>query len=111
MIIRKPLPRPLGLHEPLRHPDHPKPRTRREFISQGFMSGSAMAFVPSIVGLMLANPRVAEALSPDINLLKGPCHISNGFGVPFICFDLSGGANLLGSEVLAGQKGGQFDFL
>ena len=29
--------------EPLRHPDHPRPITRRDFVSQGFMSGSAFA--------------------------------------------------------------------
>ncbi len=111
MIIRKPLPRAHGLHEPLRHPDHPKPRTRREFLSQGFISGGAMAFVPSIVAWMLANPRVANALSNDINQLKGPCKISSGSGVPFISFDLSGGANLVGSEVMVGGPGGQTDFL
>jgi len=31
--------------------------------------------------------------------------------VPFICFDLAGGANLAGSNVLVGQGGGQLDFL
>ena len=30
----------LGLHEPLRHQDHPRPRTRREFLAQSFMHRS-----------------------------------------------------------------------
>jgi len=31
--------------------------------------------------------------------------------VPFICFDLAGGANISGSNVLVGGRGGQLDFL
>ncbi len=31
--------------------------------------------------------------------------------IPFICFDLAGGANIAGSNVLVGQAGGQLDFL
>jgi len=95
----------------MRHPDHPKPRTRREFISQGFMAGSAMAIVPSMLGAVLASHR-ANALSNDITALKAVCNISNGSGmVPFICFDLSGGGNIAGSNVMVGGPGGQGDFL
>jgi hypothetical protein len=40
------------------------------------------------------------------------CGISAGAGkIPFICFDLSGGANIAGSNVLMGREGGQLDFL
>jgi hypothetical protein len=31
--------------------------------------------------------------------------------IPFICFDLSGGGNIAGSNVLVGGPGGQLDFL
>ena len=31
--------------------------------------------------------------------------------IPFICFDLAGGANIAGSNVLVGKQGGQLDFL
>src|SRR5690606_25933102 len=31
--------------------------------------------------------------------------------IPFICFDLAGGANIAGSNVLVGREGGQLDFL
>ncbi len=31
--------------------------------------------------------------------------------IPFICFDLSGGANIMGSNVLGGMQGGQLDFI
>ena len=40
------------------------------------------------------------------------CNIQQGAGkIPFICFDLAGGANIAGSNVLVGKEGGQLDFL
>ena len=58
-IIRK-IPRGLGRYEPLRHADHPRPTTRRQFLAQGFMTGGASVLLPSIFSLM-ANPRIAQA--------------------------------------------------
>jgi len=101
---------------PQLHGDHPRPVTRRQFVAQGFMSGAAYATGAGILSLF-ANPREAFAqsnLSQDMqNLLINPCQIaSNGAGkIPFICFDLAGGANIAGSNVLMGQQGGQRDFL
>ena len=101
---------------PQLHGDHPRPVTRRQFVAQGFMSGAAYATGAGILSLF-ANPREAFAqsnLSQDMqNLLIDPCQISsNGAGkIPFICFDLAGGANIAGSNVLMGQQGGQRDFL
>jgi hypothetical protein len=104
--------RVLGLHEPLRHQDHPRPRTRREFVAQSFMTGAATVIGPSLLGL-LAAPRAARAkLSSDITPLLGPCSINLGAGkIPFICFDLAGGGNIAGSNVLVGGRKGQLDFL
>ena len=107
-----------GPKEPLRHPDHPRPVTRREFLGQGFIGGT-VAFAGASVFSLFADPRKAYAtLSPDIAQLKLPpsqgglCDIKLGAGmIPFICFDLAGGANIAGSNVLVGQKGGQLDFL
>jgi hypothetical protein len=106
------LPKALGLHEPLRHPDHPRPKTRRQFIAQSFMTGGATVLMPSIFSL-LANPRVANAqLATDIQAAVAACGITAGAGlIPFICFDLSGGGNILGSNVLVGGPSGQLDFL
>ncbi|MFT3907660.1 MAG: hypothetical protein QM718_15290 [Steroidobacteraceae bacterium] len=104
---------PLGLNEPLRHPDHRRPLTRRDFIAQGFMTGAATVAGFSALSLF-ANPRKAYAtLSSDIEALKSsPCNITAGAGlVPFIAFDLAGGANIAGSNVLVGGSGGQLDFL
>src|SRR6202790_188966 len=104
--------RALGLHEPLRHQDHPRPRTRREFVAQSFMTGAATVIGPSLLGL-LAAPRTARAaLAPDITPLLGPCGINLGAGkIPFICFDLAGGGNIAGSNGLVGGPKGQVDFL
>jgi hypothetical protein len=105
-------PKALGLHEPLRHQDHPRPRTRREFLAQSFITGSATVIAPSLLG-MLAAPKPARAkLAADIQALLGPCSITTGAGkIPFICFDLAGGGNIAGSNVLVGGSGGQLDFL
>src|SRR5580698_8640983 len=102
----------LGLHEPLRLQEHSRPRTRREFLAQSFITGSATIVGPSLLA-MLAAPRSARAgLASDINALLGPCSISTGAGkIPFICFDLAGGGNIAGSNVLVGGPKGQLDFL
>jgi len=99
---------------PQLHGDHPRPVTRRQFVAQGFMTGAAYTVGGGVMGLF-SNPREAyAALSPDLDaLLQNPCQIAtNGAGkIPFICFDLAGGANIAGSNVLIGQEGGQQDFL
>ncbi len=101
----------LGLHEPLRHNDHPRPRTRREFLGQSFMTGAATVIGPSLLGALA--PRDARAqLASDIQALLSPCQITTGAGtIPFICFDLAGGGNIAGSNVLVGGPNGQLDFL
>ena len=57
--------------------------------------------------------RGRAALSPDLEALRASCGIATqGAGkIPFICFDLAGGANMAGSNVLVGGAGGQLDFL
>src|ERR1700681_4326665 len=111
MRMRKP-PRALGPNEPFRHPDHPRPTTRREFVAQGFLTGAATILGPSLLGL-LADPRVARAaLATDIQQAVTACGINLGAGkIPFICFDLAGGGNIAGSNVLVGGPKGQLDFL
>ncbi len=104
---------PLHPDAPLYQQDHPRPVTRRQFVAQGFVSGAATVIAPTIFGLF-ANPRAAEAaLSPDLQALKQSCGIAlAGAGkIPFICIDLAGGANMVGSNVLTGFQGGQRDFL
>ena len=110
-MSKKP-PKGLGLHEPLRLQDHSRPRTRREFVAQGFLTGAAAVVAPTMLGV-LGNPRMARAaLSPDIQTAVSGCGITTGAGkIPFICFDLAGGGNIAGSNVLVGGPKGQLDFL
>lgn len=102
-------------NEPLRHTDHPRPVSRRDFIRQGFLAGSGVAMSSGIFSLF-ANPNQAyAALAPDINNMASVsgCPVGGGTrpALPFICFDLAGGASLAGANVLAGSQGGQLDFL
>jgi hypothetical protein len=112
MIIRNKPPRTLKLDEPVLHRDaHKRPVTRRDFIAQGFMTGAATVVAPAGVAALL-NPGQAHALSPDLEAMKAACGITAGAGkIPFICIDLAGGANMVGSNVLIGGQGGQRDFL
>ncbi|GAB1260870.1 hypothetical protein [Aurantivibrio plasticivorans] len=95
-------------HMPLLHPDHPRPRTRREFISQGFMLGTGAALASPMA---LFSQRVNAALSGDINVNGCALGPQGNNKIPFICIDLAGGANIAGSNVLVGQTGGQLDLL
>ena len=114
MIIGKKPPRPHALGEPMLHPDHPVPVTRREMLSAGLISGPAMVLGPAWLGGLLKSGRAEAALSPDIQalLVAAQCNVATASGkLPVICFDLAGGANLVGSEVLVGVQGGQTNFL
>ncbi|HEX5419770.1 MAG TPA: hypothetical protein VFY39_07205 [Gammaproteobacteria bacterium] len=97
---------------PLRHENHARPVTRRELIAQGFMAGSATVLSGGVLALF-SDPRAAyAALAQDLQPLTAACGITNGAGkIPFICFDLAGGGNTAGSNVLVGQAGGQLDVL
>ena len=96
--------------DPMFHPNHPRPRTRREFLSQGFIMGTGAVLGSAMVTLP---GNVQAALSPDLAALVSSCGIAQqGAGkIPFIAFDLAGGSNQAGSNVLVGQQGGQLDFL
>jgi len=112
MFIYKKPPRSHALGEPLRHQNHPRPTTRRDFIAAGFLSGPALVMAPAWLGALLKANRAnagAPPLDPDIAPLLSQleCNVpASGVGLPFICFDLAGGANLVGSEVIVGQQSG-----
>jgi len=94
---------------PQRHELHSRPMTRRELLGQGFLAGSGTVLGGGVMSLF---SRDAQALlAADLELLKAACGILPGAGkIPFICFDLAGGANIAGSNVLVGQNG-QMDVL
>ena len=115
MYILKKSPRTLGLDEPIRHESHKRPVTRRDFIAQGFATGPAVVVVPTLLAALVRSEIArGNPLSPDLEAMLGftECNIQAGAAkVPFICFDLAGGANLNGSEMLIGQSGNPTNFL
>ena len=112
MIIRtKKSPRTLGLDEPIRHESHKAPVTRRDFIAQGMRTGPAIIAAPAALAMLIGSEK-ARAMSPDLESMRALCNITAGAGkIPFICFDLAGGANLTGSEMLCGVAGNPLNFL
>ncbi|CAA0121440.1 Uncharacterised protein [BD1-7 clade bacterium] len=98
---------------PLTHECHKKPVSRREFIAQGFRAGTATLLGTSALSLFGER---AHAISPDLlDKYYNPasCDLANVAGrkIPFVCFDLAGGANIAGSNVLVGGFAGQRDAL
>jgi len=82
---------------PYRHPDHPRPVTRREFLAQGFLSGAAWLAAPSLLGLFKSQEARAQAIVE--------CGLGAAGGkLPFLVFDLGGGASIAGSNVLVGTN-------
>ncbi len=81
---------------PYLHPDHKRPVTRRQFLSRGFLGGAALITMPSLFSMFAASKQARAACA------------ALGGGVPqipFIGFDLAGGANIAGSNVLVGASG------
>lgn len=99
--------------EPLCSPGHHRPRTRRELIAQGFTLGTGTVLASSMLSLLPQRARALD-LSADLQTAMNVCTSSAGVGpgmIPFLCFDLAGGANFAGSNILIGGRGGQLDFL
>lgn len=95
--------------DPLLHPDHPRPVTRRDFIRQGMIAGGTVLATGGIFSLF-ANPKQAyAALSGDIISMADTagCPVGGAVSskIPIICFDLAGGANIAGSNILVGTNG------
>lgn len=79
---------------------HGKPITRRDFLSSGILGYSAMLALPDLLGLTL---RKVRADLVDAGVLRAT-HI------PFMAFDMAGGAALPGS-FLVGKQGGPMEYL
>ncbi len=101
------------LNEPLGLNSHGRPISRRDLLGQGLMAGLGLVTAPTFLGLFAKPRSAAAALSADLEALKTSCGIKSlGAGkIPFICFDLAGGANIAGSNVLVGKQDGQLDSL
>ena len=105
---------PLHPDAPLLLEGHHRPMTRRELIAHGFKAGVGSVLGGALSGFWLNSASAQEvALASDIQAVRDACGISSlGAGkIPFICFDLAGGASIAGSNVLVGGRGGQMDFI
>ncbi|MBC7714845.1 MAG: general secretion pathway protein GspF [Rhizobacter sp.] len=87
---------------PLKHENHSL-HTRRDFLSQGFLAGVGFTMIPGLLTMLHSN--AANALECGLG------DTTNITRVPIIIFDLSGGGNLVGSNVMVGKAGGQMDFI
>jgi hypothetical protein len=85
-----------GQMAPFRHLDHPRPVTRRQFLAQGFITGAAWIAAPSLLGLFRSSEARAQAISCGLG--------AAGNKIPFLVFDLAGGASIAGSNVLVGTQ-------
>lgn len=66
--------------------DHPRPKTRREFLSQGFLTLSAWAVLPNIYDLLIKSASAND------------CPVAGAGGlIPVIIFDGAGGLNVAAS--------------
>jgi len=116
-FIQKKPPRAHQPGEPLLYNNHKRPVTRRDFLAAGMLGSSGWVIGPAWLGALLKASRAgaqSTTLASDIQAMlgAGQCNVPTAAsGIPFICFDLAGGANLVGSEVLVGQQGGQTNFL
>ncbi|MDH5323882.1 MAG: twin-arginine translocation signal domain-containing protein [Gammaproteobacteria bacterium] len=92
---------------PLQIENHGRPVSRRQFLGRGLIAGGACAIGPSLLGLLGPNAYAA--------VTEADCGVSVGAAtngkIPFIAVDLSGGANIAGSNVLVGGASGQTQFL
>ncbi len=85
---------------------HGRPRSRRDFLGRGLIGGVSTVFLPSIATLVAKEAHAQDAA----------CALDNSPGlgagkIPFLGFDMGGGANIAGSNVMVGGMGGQEDFL
>ncbi|MEE4381873.1 MAG: hypothetical protein V2J02_07745, partial [Pseudomonadales bacterium] len=106
----------LPLDAPLTDLGHGRPMTRRDLIAQGFRAGVGAAMMPALAaGLASRGARAQDAryLNPTYaSEWLDRCRLgaSNAQRIPFICFDLAGGASVAGNA-LPGGPGGQLDFI
>ena len=88
---------------PFNHPNHPAPVTRREFLAQGALATSGLVLLPTLTSLIAPRAYAQNVDSCAPKFVDGR--------IPFIVFDMAGGGNIAGSNVMVGKKEGQMDYL
>lgn len=83
------------LPDPYLHQNHKQPKTRRDFLAQGFITGGATIILPSFLSL--------TAKKAQANITPVTCEIPQfEGGMPYICIDVGGGMNIAGSNAIVG---------
>lgn len=93
------------IEDQCRHSGHARPRTRREFLSQGLIGGVSTVFLPSLATILSREAHAQAACVIDNDPMLGAGKI------PFLAIDQGGGANIAGSNIMVGGMGGQDDLL
>ncbi|HXH75006.1 MAG TPA: hypothetical protein VNJ08_08575 [Bacteriovoracaceae bacterium] len=86
---------------PMYHEGHTL-KTRRDFLSQGFLGLSAFTLAPTALSMLTSGKAYGAECAIQASV--------SGM-IPVIILDLSGGGNIPGSNVMVGGAGGQLDFL
>jgi hypothetical protein len=86
--------------KPMLHEGH-TPKSRRDFLAQGFLGMSTIAMAPSVLSVLSSSAHAA---------VNCPAPVGTGM-TPVIIIDLAGGGNIAGSNVMVGGMGGQSDHL
>jgi hypothetical protein len=77
-------------------------KTRRDFLSHGLMAGFGTVMMPSLFTILKSNSAYALDCTTATSVTGG---------IPVLIFDLAGGSNIAGSNVIVGKAGGQSDYL
>jgi hypothetical protein len=78
-------------------------KSRRDFLAHGLMASVGTVLAPTLLGSIYSNAARA------IDCGSSTSTITNG--IPIMIFDLAGGSNIAGSNVIVGKTGGQMDYL
>lgn len=76
--------------------------SRRDFLAHGLMAGFGTVMMPSLLSILKSNAAYALDCTPAAAISTS---------IPVLIFDLAGGSNIAGSNVIVGKAGGQMDFL
>jgi hypothetical protein len=79
---------------------HKKPRTRREFMAQGYLGAAGLVLGPSLLSLVSQRAYGLTCSDPTAKRKT-----------PLIIIDVTGGINIGGGNVIVGKEGGQKDYL
>lgn len=96
------------IEERCRQTGHARPTTRREFLNQGLIAGTATVFLPSLATILAREARAQEVFEC---IIDDNADVIGAGKIPFLGIDQGGGANIAGSNIMVGGPGGQEDFL